>query len=208
MKRIGRGRPIVFSLGKWYRINKDYIKLIREYVKNVEESDIDFVKCPKNFIEGDYNELFANSNKDYLLFDKNLVKSDYFNRSHIEVCDVLSISKKEFVHVKPRSSSSTLSHLFAQGRVSSTAILRDDSFRKNLRIQLKASGAKMDFVPLDRKKLVPNQYTITFALINKKDRSFIDALPFFSLINFRFTLENLQEQGFKVKIKNILRESS
>src|SRR5690606_29234298 len=117
----------VFTLGKWYQINKNYIEDIRDYVKNVEESDIDFTKCSKKFSEGDYNESFANSNKDFLLFDKNLVKSNYFNRSNIEVCDVLSISKREFIHIKPRSSSSTLSHLFAQGRVSCTAILRDDS---------------------------------------------------------------------------------
>lgn len=203
-----KGSTYVFTLGKWYHINKNYIESIREYVKNVEESNLVFLKCPKNFSEGDYNESLAKSKKDYLLFDKNLVKSDYFNRSHIEVCDVLSILNKEFIHVKPRSSSSTLSHLFAQGRVSSIAILRDNSFRKNLRAKLKALGAEMDFIPLDRKKLKPSDYTITFALIDKRDRSFIDALPFFSLINFRLTLENLQEQGFKVKIKNILRESS
>ena len=68
--------------------------------------------------------------------------------------------------------------------------------------------ATRNIVPLDRKQLKPSEYTITFALIDKKDRSFIDALPFFSLINFRLTLESLIEQGFKVKVKNILRNNT
>lgn len=198
----------LFTLGKWYQINKNYVDDIRNYVKGIEESQLNYIPCAKDASEGEYNELLAASNKDYLLFDKNLVKSDYYNRSNIEVCDVLSISNKEFIHVKPRSSSSTLSHLFAQGRISSTAILRDDSFRKNFRARLGKMKATRDIVPLDRKQLKPSEYTITFALIDKKDRSFIDALPFFSLINFRLTLESLIEQGFKVKVKNILRNNT
>ncbi len=197
----------VFTLGRWYQVNKDYVQEVKDFIDGVEESDMTYVSCPYDMHEGPYNERLANSDADFLLFDKNLMKSDYYNRSHIEVCDVFSISRKELVHVKPRSSSSTLSHLFAQGKVSSYALIRDKSFRKNLRTKLNSLGADRNLVPLERRDLDTNEYTITFALIDKKDRSFIEALPFFSLLNFRLTFESLQNFGFKVKVKNIVRES-
>ncbi len=197
----------VFTLGRWYQVNKNYVNETLAFVQNIEESDLDYVSCPSDNIERQYNELLANSKEDYLLFDRDLVKSNYYTRSGIEVCDVFSISKKEFVHVKPRSSSSTLSHLFAQGRVSSYALMVDRSFRRNLRQKLAQLGASRDNVPLNKNQLNTNSYTITFALIDKKERSFVEALPFFSLINFRLTVSNLQNYGYKVKVKNIIRES-
>lgn len=196
----------VFTLGSWYQINTDYVAEILKYIKNVEESDLDYITCPLDASEGKYNSDLANSSDDYLLFDKNLVKSNLYSRSGIEFCDVFSISNKELVHVKPRSSSSTLSHLFSQGKVSSLALIRDDSFRKNLRSKLASLGADRNLIPLKRNRLSPNEFTVTFALIDKKNRNFIDALPFFSLINFRLTLETLSNLGYNVKVKNILRE--
>ncbi len=197
----------VFTLGRWYQVNKDYVSETLAFVQNIEESDLDYVSCPSDNIERQYNELLANSNDDYLLFDRDLVNSDYYTRSGIEVCDVFSISKKEFIHVKPRSSSSTLSHLFAQGRISSYALMVDQSFRRNLRHKLAQLGASRDNVPLKKHQLDTSNYTVTFALIDKKERSFVEALPFFSLINFRLTVSNLQNYGFKVKVKNVIREN-
>lgn len=196
----------VFTLGRWYQVNKGYISEILEYVKNIEESDIDYLPCPLKMNEREYNKLLTNSNNDLLLFDRNLVKSDYYNRSYIEVCDAFSISRKELIHVKPRSSSSTLSHLFAQGNVSSYALIKDHSFRKNLRTKFSQLGIDRNIIPLNRNNFNPNNYTITFALIDKKERSFIEALPFFSLINFRLTYERLRNFGYNVKIKNIIRK--
>lgn len=52
--------------------------------------------------------------------------------SGIEVCDVLA-STGEFIHVKRKSRSSTLSRLFAQGTVSATTFVADGSFRDEIR---------------------------------------------------------------------------
>lgn len=193
----------VFSLGKWYQINSNYIESIKEYISEIEESDIDFIDYVKadKLSEEDYNMVFAGSSIDLALFDQNLIKSDYMNRSNIELCDVFSLDKKELIHIKFRYSSSTLSHLFAQGKISAFALIRDRSFRKNCRTKLSSMGLDLNLVAIDGFK--PNDYTITFALIDKKDRSFVEALPFFSLINFRLTLQTLKEFGFKVKVKNI-----
>ncbi len=173
----------VFSLGKWYQINNDYVAEIKKYVLSIEESDIEFVDYDSNekLSEGDYNILFAQSSADLVLFDKELIRSEYMNRSDIELCDVYSLSKKEFVHVKFRYNSATLSHLFAQGKISSYALLKDRGFRKNCRTKFGSLALDRDSILLDGFR--SNDYTVTFALIDKIDRSFVDALPFFSLIN-------------------------
>jgi Family of unknown function (DUF6119) len=54
-------------------------------------------------------------------------------RSSIEICDLLS-SEKAFVHVKAKTKSSTLSHLFAQG-LNSAQAFRDRGFRGLAHVQ-------------------------------------------------------------------------
>jgi uncharacterized protein (TIGR04141 family) len=195
------GHLFVFAFGKWYRISKNYVKEIKDYVKDIEESSLNFIDCSKGLDEGAYNTELVNSNPDLVLFDKKLVKSS-LTRSGIEVCDVLS-KKGEFVHVKIRKSSSTLSHLFAQGRVSGTLLVKDNVFRRNLRAKLKENGLPKRMVPLQNKEIKTSKYTITFAIIEEKKRNFIDALPFFSLLNFRLTAEDLILLGYKVRVKKI-----
>lgn len=192
----------VFAFGKWYRINKSYAQQIKEYVTQIEESSLHFVDCDKGMNEGSYNIKLAQSNPNFKLLDKDLVASDIV-RSGIEVCDVIT-NEGEFIHVKFRKSSATLSHLFAQGKISASALLRDRIYRKHLRSKLGTIGMNRDMVPLEKRDVVTSSYTITFAIIEDKPRSFINSLPFFSLLNFRLTAEELQNWGFNVKVKKII----
>lgn len=192
----------VFAFGKWYRVNKTYAKQIKDYVTQIVESSLVYVDCDKGMNEGDYNIKLSKSNPGFSLMDKQLVGSDII-QSGIEVCDVLS-NNGEFIHVKFRKDSATLSHLFAQGKISAALLMKSRVFRKNLRVKLNGLGLKNDFVPLEYKDLKRESYTITYAIIEDKTRSFVDALPFFSLLNFRLTAEELLNWGYKVKVKKIL----
>jgi len=195
----------IFTSSSWYKVNKNYYEDIYNYCSKIEESNSHFIDCIKNvsgkYDEGYYNEELSKSQNDYILFDKKLVKSD-INRSHIEVCDVFNKSNKEFIHVKFRESSSTLSHLFSQVRVSANSLQKDKTYRKNIRAILKT---KRDLIPLENKDINSFEYTITYAIIENKTRSFVDSLPFFSLVNFRLTLEDLLSRGYKVKVKKIIK---
>lgn len=191
----------VFALAKWYKVNKTYSDELIEYVNQIEESDLLFIDCDKGINEAEYNEQLANSQEYFKLLDKDLVRSD-LSRSGIEVCDVLSDSM-EFIHVKFRRSSATLSHLFAQGKISAFALRRDKTFRKNLRAKLNQLGLDRDLVPIESRLVQARNYTITFALIEKKSRSFVESLPFFSLLNFRITAEDLILLGYNLKVKKI-----
>lgn len=189
----------VFTLSNWYKVDADYYRGLYNYCSQIQESATPFVDCQPAENEGEYNDRLVKSNSDLILFDKDLVYSD-ISRSGIEPCDVFNTRTNEFIHVKFRESSSTLSHLFAQGRVSSNSLRRDKTFRKNLRSKLKA---KRDIIPLENRDFNPGKYTITYAIIEAKDRKFVDALPFFSLVNFRLTAEELLIMGFNLLVKKI-----
>jgi uncharacterized protein (TIGR04141 family) len=191
----------VFALSKWYKVNKTFADEILDYVKQIEESKLDIIDCERGKNEGDYNIALANSQKYFHLFDKKLVKTD-LTRSEIEVCDVLSDSM-EFIHVKFKNSSATLSHLFAQGKISAHSLRRDKTFRKNLRKKFQEINLDKELIPIETRDFDPNNYTITFAIIEENKRNFVESLPFFSLLNFRLTAEDLILLGYNVKIKKI-----
>jgi uncharacterized protein (TIGR04141 family) len=191
----------VFALSKWYKVNKTYAEGLIEYVKEIEESSLQFIDCSKGMDEGKYNIALANSQTYYRLLDKNLIHTD-LTRSQIEVCDVLSESL-EFIHVKFRNSSATLSHLFAQGKIAAYALRKDKNFRKNLRKKFTEINLEKDLIPIEGREVQSNNYTITFALIEENRRSFVESLPFFSLLNFRLTAEELILLGYNVKVKKI-----
>lgn len=195
------GELYVFALSNWYKVNKLYSEDLKDYVRQIEESDLDFIDCEEGISETLYNKQLADSQPYYKLLDADLVKSD-LTRSGIEVCDVIS-KDMEFIHVKYRRSSATMSHLFAQGKISGFALRRDKTYRKNLRTKFKQIGLDSDLIPLETRHVDPDKYTITFALIENKKRSFLDSLPFFSLLNFRLTAEDLLMAGYNVKVKKI-----
>jgi uncharacterized protein (TIGR04141 family) len=197
------GRFYVFAFGQWYKVNKNFSEQTIDYVRTVEESELEFIDCESTWDEKRYNEEFVASNSNYLLFDRKLVKSGAY-RSDIELCDIFA-ENKEFVHVKFRSSSSTLSHLFAQGRISSNLLASDIVFRKNLRARLKELNKSMSIIPEKEGAFEPSKYIVTFAIIADGDKTFVESLPFFSLLNFRLTVSELRLLGFKVKMKKINR---
>ncbi|MNY03230.1 hypothetical protein D3C86_1358400 [compost metagenome] len=218
LKYRGRDEPLAFSLlkfinyqveykssyyvlnfGNWYRVESSYYDEIYNYCDKIPESTSSFIDCVKGSDEGVYNDHLAKSDANYILLDKDLVQSDKLH-SKIEVCDVLNIATREFIHVKFRSSSSSLSHLFSQGKVSAVLLRKDKGFRKKVRTKLKANKK---IVPLEDRDFNTNSYIITFAIIESKDRTFVNSLPFFSLVNFRLVAEELILMGYKVNVKKI-----
>jgi len=190
----------VRTLGNWYRISKIFSDKIYDEAMQIAESPSNFIDCEFNWDEETYNANLANSSDDYSLFDRKLVKCEA-TRSTIEVCDILT-KHGEFIHIKPKNSSSTLSHLFSQGRISSIAFNSDKSFRREIKKIIRNNKDFDDnFIPLD--KVNNSNFMITFATITKGDKSMIETLPFFSLLNLRQSSQFLSEHGFDVRIKKI-----
>src|SRR6266571_6040072 len=133
----------------------------------------------------------------WLLLDRRLVPPA-FGGDRIEVCDLLS-KQGHFIHVKKRTRSSTLSHLFAQGTVSAEAFLGDSGFRDGLRQvvnKLKPSFASL--VPRERPD--PSRYEVAYVIITKKPENVPKSLPFFSQLHLMQAAHRLRVMGYRVSV--------
>ena len=120
----------------------------------------------------------------------------------IEVCDLLT-ANGDLVHVKHRKGgSSSLSHLFAQGRMSGEALLRDSDFREDARRFLRSirrSWARR--IPVDKPD--PGSYRVVFAILGADENHPGEGLPFFSQLNLVRTYEALMALGYRVGVIGI-----
>lgn len=195
----------VRTLGRWYRISKVFSDRIMGEAQMIEESTVPYIDCEHNWNEGTYNEALAESNNGFSLFDRKLIQCELV-KSRIEACDVLT-KEREFIHVKPKNQSSTLSHLFAQGRIAAIALNSDRLFRREMRTIIRRNDDFADSViPLN--KVNNSDFTVTYATITKGDKGMIEKLPFFSLLNLRQSAQFLYERGFNVKIKKIKKKDT
>lgn len=192
----------VFAFSQWYKVDKSYAVKIRRFVEGIKESKLSFVDCDHGFNEDAYNKKLALSRGSFLLLDKKLIKSDVM-RSRVEVCDVFATREKEFIHVKFKGSSGTLSHLFAQGRISANLLAEDIEFRKNLKGKLEDLGRSSAIIPLEQEEMDASKFTVTFAIIEDSAKTFVETLPFFSMLNLRLTANELRLRGFDVRVKKI-----
>lgn len=124
--------------------------------------------------EGPYNQRVVELDSSFeLLLDK---KTVYYGGggSQIELCDILC-KDGTFIHVKRNHGSSSLSHLFNQGLVSTRLIKSDTSFRKC------AQGVIDEIEPnsFDLEKDSVKQ--VVFAIISKCDDA-RPVIPFFSKV--------------------------
>ena len=121
--------------------------------------------------------------------------------SAIEPCDLFD-SRGQFIHVKRKTRSATLSHLFAQGTVSAECFISDAEFRKNLRKCLEEQGGRFyQAIPLDRPE--PSRFGVIYAIITKRSKDWPLNLPFFSRLNLMNAAHHLARLSFKVSLIRI-----
>jgi uncharacterized protein (TIGR04141 family) len=123
------------------------------------------------------------------------------DRDPVELCDLLS-RNRQFIHVKKRGSSSTLSHLFAQGLVSGELIFRDGTFRQASRDHVDGlDDSFTESIPSDRP--APQECEVGYVVITRSDRETPLTLPFFSLVSLRTAVRQLQDWGYKVAARAV-----
>ena len=101
---------------------------------------------------------------------------------------------KELIHIKRGESSSYLSHLFNQARVSSD-FMQDEEFRMKANDKIGINYFCHPFNTYD--------YIVVLAIITKKE-SERPKIPFFSKVTIKYAIQDLIRKGYKVKIKNII----
>lgn len=120
----------------------------------------------------------------------------------LEFCDLFD-RQGRIIHVKKRSASSTLSHLFAQGSVACETFLRDQRFREAVQDDLVAMHKPTHAGLIQITHPIAGNYPVVFAIITKDSTAWPPPLPFFSAVNLMHHVTRIQSMGFPVSLQYI-----
>lgn len=207
------GKTYILSEGEFWEVRSDFIKELDEFIQALPESVHPLPDSPGDITEGDYNGYVSQSSPSFLLMDKKEVNI-LGKTTPIEICDLLTDSGC-FVHVKRKLSSSTLSHLFAQGLNSADLLLMNPDYRAAVLEKIKEqeearvtvsgdSTFRGRFSTFNSDSITPGQFEVSYAIIAKwRGRTYSDALPFFSKLTLRNHIEDLRRMGYKISVARI-----
>lgn len=196
-------KRFVLLEGAWFEIATNYAMEVSNYVGSITSADIQFPDAMPGQGEGAYNEgVEAQDVENYAMLDR---ENFYANNAatSIEFCDLFSVAG-HLIHVKKRSSSGTLSHLFSQGSVSSDLFLQDSDLRAAVRQRLTELNkpAHAALIPVGRP--TSSAYEVVYAIIAAPGRAgWPPPLPFFSSVNLMHHARRVQNLGFDVSLQYI-----
>lgn len=185
--------------GRWFEVANSLVNQVDQVVQAIPPMPLALPPAKVGEWEGDYNARVAESDDSFALLDRQLVAPAGAN-SNLEFCDLIA-ADGSLVHVKRKSRSSTLSHLFAQGHVSAEALV-DDEMREQVRAAIvQSAGAKdpaqwLSFVPPRGDAPARDSVTVTYAIITDSTASGVEWLPFFSRLALMQTVRDLNRLGF------------
>lgn len=194
----------VLHVGTWFKVERNFQNAVEKYFANLPRKTFapPFMQY-QHAGEGPYNEaVCAASPLTHGMLDRQLVQ---FGGTYdkIEVCDILKIppvgtSKGiEFIHVKRGRSSATLSHLFSQGLVASTLLVRESNFVDEVNRQL--AILKLPQLP---KKFSANGNEVVYAIIDGPIGTSLD-IPFFSKVTLQNCGKSISAFGYSVSLMHI-----
>jgi uncharacterized protein (TIGR04141 family) len=194
----------VLSGGDWFEVSATFAQQTAALVNAIATSAIAFPSSPRGEAEAAYLAravplLEAGEGVGFALFDKKLVACEGAP-SQIEVCDLLS-ELKQFIHVKRKTASATLSHLFAQGTTSATTFISDRGFRLVARNELPGGWDAAGMFPEEQP--TASDYTVIYAVIARGDAPLGQILPFFSQVNLTHAAKVLRTMGFTLELAHI-----
>ena len=194
------GAAYILDDGEFYSVEPGFLSDLNNAIATIPDRSGLLPSCASGTWEGDYNAAAQKTNQGWLLLDKKTIKIEATTTA-VEVCDLLTPSR-ELIHVKRHLGSSELSHLFAQGLTSATLLQDSSDFlrRADAKIQLLSSmPTDLPRTFFSRYPITPGDFEIVYAIISEwKGRTLEGALPFFSKINLRHTVQALRARGFRV----------
>jgi uncharacterized protein (TIGR04141 family) len=198
-----RQRRYVLVNGDWFELDRDFASQVRRIVAELPVAQISLPPV-QHMSDGGlepearYNQRVARRQRTTALLDGKTARCRAVANG-IEPCDLLT-SNLDLIHVKHRKGgSSSLSHLFAQGRIAAEALVGDEDFRQDVRDLLR------DLRPGWERRVPPGRpsassYRVVFAILGVTRQHPGEDLPFFSQLNLARTGEALQNLGFRVGV--------
>lgn len=187
----------IFSIGKWFKVENDFIAEIDEFIENVNDCELEFPILNGEH-EQEANELIEKEMSNILNLDRNTA---VIAGSQYEICDLLSKCQR-LIHVKWWDSSATLSHLFSQGRVSGDIL--QNSYAQRREFHNKLDDRNPDFSSvINPEQYNSHEYTIVYAIIYPNNQTIVERLPFFSKANLKHNVSLLKNMGYNVELAHI-----
>ncbi len=202
---VGESR-FVLTAGQWFEIARDFAARIRHAVGRIPVSglrlpEVNRLANRRLETEPAYNARVARQNNSMALLDGKSARC-LGTTTGIEVCDLLS-DDGDLIHVKHRKGgSSSLSHLFAQGRMSAEALLKDADFRRDGRRFLRNLRATWEArIPANIPN--PRDFCVVFAILGGNQNHPGQDLPFFSQLNLVRTFQALNPLQYRVAVLGV-----
>jgi uncharacterized protein (TIGR04141 family) len=192
------GSYYVLTCGEWFEVKKSFVTTVAKRAKELARAaTLTLPDAKANEYEGTYNASLQKSHG-FVLLDKKCSRS---MGSEIEVCDLLT-PQKQFVHVKRKTRSATLSHLFSQGVISADCFLGDEHYRSEVKKLVARSNAKLAALIEDGRPKT-SDYEVVYAIISKSTKTWPLSLPFFSQLNLMNAADHLSRMQYKVSLVHV-----
>lgn len=190
-------RMYVLSDGDWHCIDVDWADGVRRRVERIRSADeIGLPESSAGEVESVYNERAAAAIGATLL-DRCIVRYGP-SGDQFEVCDILT-PQGQLVHVKRKTQSATLSHLFNQGVNSAGMLAHDADFRRAAHDAAAKNGIDLTGVfPVEG--VIPNNFEVVFGIVAKPNSRWPRSLPFFSQLSLSEATRNLENLGYRVAL--------
>ena len=209
-QRIGAALHVLIE-GRWFAVSQSLVEEVDSFAGSLPNAATSLGAARQGEIETSYNQRMASTSPNELLLLDAKIKRPGGAASGIELCDILAITG-EFIHVKRKSRSSTLSHLFAQGSVSATTFVSDGPFRDEMRKAVAAAAGEdlrskwLELIPSDGDQIDRSRYSVAYVVVADSKRTGTAWLPFFSKLNLMQNGRSLQNLGFRVSISRVATE--
>ena len=191
-------KRFILSGGTWYQVEEEFARRIGQAAEQRARQPEFLPYALDDEFERDYN-LRAAQQEGVRHFDR-LLARPAGARSGIEFCDLLA-NGNQMVHVKRRSRSSTLSHLFAQAVISAETFLRDQTYRTEICNKLREDNRHEDAAMIPAERPQSADWEVVYAILGTRDGDTATSLPFFSQLNFKLAAERLDSLGFRVSLR-------
>lgn len=194
------GNTYILYKGNWYAIESEYLKGLREFIRDCEIDNLDEVlgmSWDGNMDEGEFNIKLAEQAGGQC-WDK----MGYRNASYphpIEFCDVLT--NDFIIHVKKLKSSALNSHVLMQTAVSAQLLSADPGLLVWIKEQSRIKFRK-NLILKRNNELKNENIGYLICLMSDSDQSLADSLPFFSLVSFNFVIKQIR-QTYDVRVGKI-----
>jgi len=206
-QRVG-GQLYVLIEGRWLAVSETLAEEVDNFATSLPASRAELGRSNRGETEPDYNKRIAAGGSGELLCLDAKIHAPGGANSGIELCDLLS-ADGEFFHIKRKSRSSTLSHMFAQGSVSARTFVGDAAYRDALRAEIIRSVDPteqqkwLDLVPPGNEVVDRSKYTVSYCVIVGSKKTGMDWLPFFSKLNLMQHGKQILSLGFDLSISRI-----